>query len=219
MCLPADVPTFTINGQSPWSFAQEFQNKLTFEKSHNSCHVLTFPASLKFDNATITFILTAGTEINFLLHVQGLAPSQQCVMWLLYIVYTGILSSPDLTYNDVNSTHIILKWDEPFSWVQPGNISYVLTLIGTDTKMIRLSATSFTISRPHDVLKAVLTAWNTVGEGENSILNVSFDGCEPQGKYYCTILCRTIGQCDFSTQHNIVMWIVTSSSHVSDLHL
>ena len=109
-------------------------------------------------------------------------------------MYTGILSSPDLTYNDVNSTHIILQWDEPFSWVQPGNISYVLTLIGTDTKMIRLSATSFTISRPHDLLKAVLTAWNTVGEGENSILDLSFGGCEPQGKYYCNAV--YIGQCD-----------------------
>ena len=100
-----------------------------------------------------------------------------------------------MTYKDVNSTHIILKWDEPFSWVQPGNISYVLTLIGTDTRMIRLSATSFTISRPHDVLKVELTAWNTAGEGENSILDLSFDdGCEPQGKYYCNAV--YIGQYD-----------------------
>ena len=99
MCLPADVPIFTINGQSPWSFTQEFQNKLTFEKSHNSCQVLTFPASLKFDNATITFILTDGTEISFLLHVQGEAPSQQsvvasmCHVTFIYCVYRDIEQS------------------------------------------------------------------------------------------------------------------------------
>jgi hypothetical protein len=159
-----DVQTFTINGQYPWSFAPEFQSKLTFEKGDNSCQILTFPALLKFDNATITFILTDGTEISFLLHVQG------------------ILISPDLTYKDVNSTHITLKWDEPFSWVHPGYITYILSLIGTDTMTVRLRATSFTISRPHDVLSAVLTAWNTVGEGERSILNVSFAGCEQQGE-------------------------------------
>ena len=76
--------------------------------------------------------------------------------------------------------------------MQPGNITYILSLIGTDTKTVHLSATSFTISRPHDVLSAVLTAWNTAGEGEKSILNLSFAGCGPQGKwkgFLCTWSC------------------------------
>ena len=190
-----NVLTFKINGQYSWSLEEGFQSKLTFDKDENSCSKLTFLALTEYDGATVSFVDTNWTEMStFLLHVQGIyihyiwiANESQCFF------VTGKLSNVDLSYKNVNSTHVMFVWEEPFSWVMPGNISYDLTLtMGTDSKTIRLDGTNFIIARPSNVLNATLTAWNPVGSGGESNLSISFPGCDTQGKTKLRLRCWSL---------------------------
>ena len=94
----------------------------------------------------------------------------------------GELTQPgNFSFHDVNATHIILSWNEPFSWVQPSDVVYVLTQNGSYTsKTVELRTHSFPLLRPPGGLYARLTPWNPVGEGESSTLNLtdSVLGCD-----------------------------------------
>ena len=69
-CSPNFPSQYKINGQSHWELP--FKEEIEFRSDEDSCHHLTFPARPEYDNATVTFLLNDGTEINFLLRVQGL---------------------------------------------------------------------------------------------------------------------------------------------------
>ena len=104
---------------------------------------------------------------------------------LVFSYDLGVPKQPDnFTFHDVNATHINLVWDEPFSWIMPVNITYVLVLEGPYIpKTIELSTHSFPLLRTPGGLYARLTPRNPVGEGESTTLNLtdSVLGCDKIG--------------------------------------
>lgn len=85
-----------------------------------------------------------------------------------------------------NSTHDSLVWDNPPSRLGHENTTYQVELSSRDLKVtepVSVRVASYIYLRLAALAMASVTAWNPVGEGEMSTLNLSesLNGCKTIG--------------------------------------
>ena len=95
----------------------------------------------------------------------------------------GVLGPPEnLTFKGHNSTHLTLVWKHPFAVKGHNSTRYELVLTtGSTTVRISVSTESYTLLRPIPsmVFEVNVIAWNPVGQGGTSTLNLlsSLENC------------------------------------------
>lgn len=93
----------------------------------------------------------------------------------------------NLTFVENNSTHLTLMWKHPFSQKGHNNTTYEVVLTkGSTIERINVSTENYTFLRPipSAVFEVNITAWNPVGEGGTTTLNLlrSLENCTSLGK-------------------------------------
>ena len=186
-CTEDIILEYMIGGKIWWQLPASFSDKITIDSS-GFCNTLTSPVIPTSDQdiMVVSFIYNGG-PVNYTLCVQSkhhhslCLASVYCVPIFFHCILGELTQPGNFSFHDVNATHIILSWNEPFSWVQPSDVVYVLTQNGSYTsKTVELRTHSFPLLRPPGGLYATLTPWNPVGEGESSTLNLtdSVLGCD-----------------------------------------
>ena len=94
----------------------------------------------------------------------------------------GTLTRPThLRCQQINATHVHLKWNDPPSLLGHENTTYVvLYYLGANVSNTTVNSSSLTFPRPATEVNISVTGWNPVGEGAAAYFDLT--GCQTIGK-------------------------------------